>query len=132
MKQVFDIKTSSRNQLIDITPTVEEFVKLSEVESGICVIYTPHTTTAITINENADPSVKADIVRKLADIFPHEDNYQHLEGNADAHLKSSAIGCSETVVIADGSLILGTWQGIMFCEFDGPRQRRFIIKIFNG
>jgi secondary thiamine-phosphate synthase enzyme len=131
VKKVVDVITSNRNQLVDITPLVQRVVKQSGVESGLCVIYTPHTTAAITINENADPSVKSDIINKLARVFPHQDDYQHSEGNSDAHLKSSVIGCSVSVVIEDGALFLGTWQGIMFCEFDGPRNRRFVVKVLS-
>ncbi len=131
MKKVVDVRTSNRNQLVDITPLVQEVVKQAAVESGLCVVYTPHTTAAITINENADPSVKTDIMNKLARVFPHQDAYQHSEGNSDAHLKSSVVGCSVNVVIEGGALLLGTWQGIMFCEFDGPRNRRFIVKILS-
>jgi secondary thiamine-phosphate synthase enzyme len=129
MKSTFDLNTDSRSQLIDITDTVSRYVREARIASGVCVIYTPHTTAAITINENADPSVKSDIVRKLQEVFPKDDNYSHLEGNSDAHIKSSLVGCSETVIIADGSLQLGTWQGIMFCEFDGPRRRRFSVQL---
>lgn len=132
MTQVVDIKTSSRVELLDITSAVEQIVRQSGVTDGLCCIYTPHTTAGITINENADPSVKSDIIRKLAETFPHRDNYRHAEGNSDAHLKSSVIGCSETVIISERSLLLGTWQGVMFCAFDGPRNRRFIVKIIGS
>ena len=129
MIEQFTLSTSSRNQLIDITNTVSDYVQRSGVKSGICLVYTPHTTAAITINENADPSVKSDIIRKLADIFPQNDNYDHSEGNSDAHLKSSVVGCSQALLIEDGSLLLGTWQGIYFCEFDGRRTRQFYVKV---
>ncbi len=132
MIKEIEIKTSSRLQFIDISRQIAEAVSESGVEQGICVIFTPHTTAAITINENADPSVKSDINRKLSDIYPEKDNYQHAEGNSDSHIKSSLIGCSETVIIRDGRLLLGTWQGIMFCEFDGGRNRRVLIKIVEG
>jgi secondary thiamine-phosphate synthase enzyme len=132
MKQVIDIRTSNRVELIDVTSSVDRVLRQSGVTEGLCCIYTPHTTAGITINENADPAVKSDIIRKLAEIFPHQDDYSHSEGNSDAHLKSSVIGCSESVVISDGSLLLGTWQGIMFCEFDGPRNRRFVVKIIGS
>jgi secondary thiamine-phosphate synthase enzyme len=131
MIEQFTLSTSSRNQLIDITDTVSDYVKHSGVKSGICLVYTPHTTAAITVNENADPSVKSDIIRTLADIFPQSDNYDHSEGNSDAHLKSSMVGCSQTLVIENGSLLLGTWQGIYFCEFDGKRSRKFYIKVIS-
>jgi secondary thiamine-phosphate synthase enzyme len=131
MIEQFTLSTSSRNQLINITDTVSDYVQRSGVKSGICLVYTPHTTAAITINENADPSVASDIIRKLADIFPQNDNYDHSEGNSDAHLKSSVIGCSQTLVIENGSLLLGTWQGIYFCEFDGKRSRKFYVKVIS-
>ena len=131
MIEQFTLSTSSRNQLIDITDIVSDYVQRSGVKSGICLVYTPHTTAAITVNENADPSVKSDIIRKLADIFPQNDNYDHSEGNSDAHLKSSVVGCSQTLLIKDGSLLLGTWQGIYFCEFDGRRTRQFYVKIVS-
>jgi secondary thiamine-phosphate synthase enzyme len=131
MIEQFTLSTSSRNQLIDITEIVSGYVQRTGVKSGICLVYTPHTTAAITINENADPSVKSDIIRKLADIFPQNDNYDHSEGNSDAHLKSSVIGCSQTLLIEKGSLLLGTWQGIFFCEFDGKRSRKFYVKVIS-
>jgi secondary thiamine-phosphate synthase enzyme len=131
MIEQFTLSTSSRNQLIDITNIVSDYVLRSGVKSGICLIYTPHTTAAITINENADPSVKSDIIRKLTDIFPQNDNYDHSEGNSDAHLKSSVVGCSQTLLIENGSLLLGTWQGIYFCEFDGRRTRQFYVKVIS-
>jgi secondary thiamine-phosphate synthase enzyme len=129
MIERFDLQTTNRNQLIDISATVEQCVIRSGIMAGVCVVYTPHTTAAITINENADPSVKSDILAKLATVFPQQDGYRHLEGNSDAHLKSSIFGCSETLIVEAGTLILGTWQGIFFCEFDGPRQREFFVKI---
>lgn len=129
MKQVFEISTESRSQFLDITATVQKFVTQCKVDSGTCVIFVPHTTAAVTINENADPSVKSDLLRKLSELIPQQDNYRHLEGNSDAHLKSSLFGPSLTVIVEQGRLLLGTWQGIMFCEFDGPRRRRFIVKV---
>lgn len=115
--------------MIDITSQVRSFVKQSSIRGGICVVFTPHTTAAITINENADPDVKSDVLRKLTEVFPQRDNYDHSEGNSDSHIKSSLVGCSETIIIDSGSLLLGTWQGIYFCEFDGPRSREFYVKI---
>ncbi|MCX6831063.1 MAG: secondary thiamine-phosphate synthase enzyme YjbQ [candidate division Zixibacteria bacterium] len=132
MIEQFTLSTSSRNQLIDVTDIVSDYVQRSGVKSGICLVYTPHTTAAITVNENADPSVKSDIIRKLTDIFPQNDNYDHSEGNSDAHLKSSVVGCSQTLLIKNGSLLLGTWQGIYFCEFDGPRRRQYFVKVLPG
>jgi len=131
MIEQFTLSTSSRNQLIDITNSVSDYVQRSGVKSGVCLVYTPHTTAAITVNENADPSVKSDIIRKLTDIFPQNDNYDHSEGNSDGHLKSSVVGCSQTLLIENGSLLLGTWQGIYFCEFDGRRTRHFYVKVVS-
>lgn len=128
----FSIKTSARNQLLEITSQVQEHIRKSQVREGICVVFTPHTTAAITINENADPDVKTDVLRKLAETFPQSDNYRHSEGNSDSHIKSSLVGCSETIIVSGGKLLLGTWQGIYFCEFDGPRQRRFCVKLVGG
>ena len=131
MKEI-SVRTSSRVELIDITHLVEKVVSESKIKSGLCTIYVPHTTAAVTINENADPSVRRDIIAELNKIVPFDDNYSHLEGNAAAHIKASIIGCSETIVVNGGSLVLGTWQGIYFCEFDGPRNRKVIVKIIEG
>ena len=126
------VKTSSRVELIDITHLVEKAISDSKIKSGLCTIYVPHTTAAVTINENADPSVRRDIIAELNKVIPFDDNYSHLEGNAAAHIKASIIGPSETILVNGGSLVLGTWQGIYFCEFDGPRNRKVIIKIVEG
>jgi secondary thiamine-phosphate synthase enzyme len=131
MKEI-SVKTSSRVELIDITHLVEKVVSESKIKSGLCIIYVPHTTAAVTINENADPSVRRDIIAELNKIVPFDDNYSHLEGNAAAHIKASIIGPSETILVNGGSLVLGTWQGIYFCEFDGPRHRKVIVKIIEG
>jgi secondary thiamine-phosphate synthase enzyme len=132
MTKEISVKTSSRVELIDITHLVEKVISESKVKSGLCTIYVPHTTAAVTINENADPSVRSDIIKELNKIVPFDDNYSHLEGNAAAHIKASIIGPSETILVDGGSLVLGTWQGIYFCEFDGPRNRKVIIKIIEG
>jgi len=126
------VKTSSRVELIDITHLVEKAISDSKIKSGLCTIYVPHTTAAVTINENADPSVRRDIIAELNKVIPFDDNYSHLEGNAAAHIKASIIGPSETILVNGGSLVLGTWQGIYFCEFDGPRNRKVIMKITEG
>ncbi len=131
MKQI-SVKTFSRVELIDITHLVEKVVSESKVKSGLCTIYVPHTTAAVTINENADPSVRRDIIKELNKMVPFDDNYSHLEGNAAAHIKASLIGPSETIMVDGGSLVLGTWQGIYFCEFDGPRNRKVMIRITEG
>ncbi len=116
--------------MIDITSQVRSFVSQSGITNGDVIVYCPHTTAAITINENADPSVPHDILLTLEELLPHHrPGYQHSEGNSDAHCKSSLIGCSEQILIKDESLDLGTWQGIFFCEFDGPRSRKVIIQI---
>ena len=132
MAKEISVKTSSRVELIDITHLVEKNVSESKIKSGLCTVYVPHTTAAVTINENADPSVRSDIIKELNKIVPFDDNYSHLEGNAAAHIKASMIGPSENILIDGGSLVLGTWQGIYFCEFDGPRNRKVIIKMIEG
>ena len=123
------VKTTTRNELVDITLSVERVVEESGVSEGICVLAVPHTTAAVTVNENADPSVKADIIAKLSELVPAGDRYQHLEGNADAHIKATIVGPSETLLVKGGRLSLGTWQGVFFCEFDGPRTRRVVIRV---
>jgi secondary thiamine-phosphate synthase enzyme len=132
MIKQLSVKTSSRVELVDITHLIQTSVKESKVKSGICSVYVPHTTAGVTINENADPSVKSDIIKELNKVIPFDDNYSHLEGNAAAHIKSTLVGASETIMIENGSLVLGTWQGIFFCEFDGPRSRKLIVKIIQG
>jgi len=126
------IRTGRRMEMVDITAQVREIVRKSGVRSGICVLYVPHTTAAVTVNENADPSVRRDITRTLAKLVPAGAGYEHLEGNADSHIKATMVGPSETLIISDGDIILGTWQGIFFCEFDGPRNRRLFVKIMEG
>lgn len=123
------ISSKSHEELIDITGEVVRAVRETGISEGICVIYTPHTTAGITINENADPDVRRDIIRGLAHLQFEKVDFSHMEGNSPAHLKSSLVGCSETVFIVDSKLALGTWQGIYFCEFDGPRQRKVLVKI---
>jgi len=126
------VKTSSQVELIDITHLVEKAVSEVKIKSGLCTVYVPHTTAGVTINENADPSVRRDITFELNKVIPFDDNYSHLEGNAAAHIKSSIIGSSETLLIDGGSLVLGTWQGVYFCEFDGPRSRKVLVKLIEG
>ena len=129
----FRLNTKRRNQMIDITSQVRSFVSQSDISDGDVIVYCPHTTAGITINENADPSVTHDILLTLGELLPHyRTGYQHSEGNSDAHCKSSMIGCSRQILIKDKSLCLGTWQGIFFCEFDGPRSRRAIVQIRGG
>lgn len=126
----FQLRTPDEG-LVNITNEVAEAVSESGVNEGICVVFCPHTTAAITINENADPDVKSDFVLGMDKIFPNLANFRHAEGNSDAHLKSSAVGVSETVIIRGGKLLLGTWQDIYFCEFDGPRTRKFYVKVMG-
>jgi len=125
----YNIKTNTRNELIEITDIVQKAVTESRINEGMCYIFAPHTTVGITINENADPSVKRDILYFMNKLIPNNENFQHMEGNSDTHLKSSIFGCSENIIVEDGRLLLGTWQGIYFCEFDGPRNRKVYIKI---
>lgn len=132
MIQTFQVKTSKQTEFIDITRSVQEAVKKTGVAEGICFIFIPHTTAAVTINENADPSVSQDIIMELNKVVPFQDRYQHLEGNSPAHIKASLIGCSQTVFVESGKLALGTWQGIFFCEFDGPRNRKVYVKVVRG
>ena len=120
----FKVKSGSRTQLIDITADVQAALRQAGVREGACMIYVPHTTAAVTINENADPTVKSDILKILNQVIPFEAGYGHMEGNSAAHIKSTLVGASEWVAVRSGKLQLGTWQGIFFCEFDGPRRRR--------
>lgn len=122
--KVLEIKTSKRNEMIDITSKVESLIE----SDRIVTVFVPHTTAAVTINENADPTVKQDVLKKLKELIPKNDDYKHLEGNSDSHLKSILTGSSIQVIVKNGKLQLGTWQGIFFCEFDGPRQRKIWIK----
>ena len=128
---IITVKTKYREELVDITPEVAKIVRSKNILSGIAVIYTPHTTAAVTINENADPAVRKDIIAGLASLGMDEIKFSHLEGNSPAHIKSSLVGCSETVIIENSSIHLGTWQGIYLCEFDGPRTREVWIKIIK-
>jgi secondary thiamine-phosphate synthase enzyme len=124
------ITTQAREQFLDVTQHIVAMVADSGVESGVVTVYVPHTTAGITVNENADPSVTGDVLKGLAQIAPHRaPHYRHREGNSDAHLKASLIGPSLQVIVDGGKLVLGTWQGIYFCEFDGPRSRKLHVKI---
>jgi secondary thiamine-phosphate synthase enzyme len=131
MIQTFQVKSSGKSDFIDITRSVQEAVEKSRVREGVCFVFVPHTTAAVTINENADPSVIQDIVMELNKIVPFEDRYRHLEGNSQAHIKSSLVGCSQAVFVESGKLVLGTWQGIFFCEFDGPRTRKVFVRMMR-
>jgi secondary thiamine-phosphate synthase enzyme len=129
---ILSVKTSTRTELIDITSRISEQVKKSGISDGLCMLYVPHTTGAVTINESADPSVRGDILMVLNQVVPWEANYQHLEGNSPAHVKATLVGASELLAIENGSLVLGTWQGIFFCEFDGPRTRKIHVRILDA
>jgi secondary thiamine-phosphate synthase enzyme len=131
MIQTLQVRSSKQTEFIDITRIVQEVVQRAGVREGLCILYVPHTTAGVTINENADPSVPRDILMEFDKIVPFEDRYQHAEGNSPAHIKSSLIGCSQTLFIESGKLFLGTWQGIFFCEFDGPRSRQVYVKAIS-
>ncbi|QXG62966.1 secondary thiamine-phosphate synthase enzyme YjbQ, partial [Bacillus spizizenii] len=132
MLKTLQINTSKRDEMIEITSEVEAFLQETGVTSGAALIYCPHTTAGITINENADPNVKTDMLRRFDEVYPWEHELdRHMEGNTAAHMKSSTVGASQLVIIENGRLILGTWQGIYFCEFDGPRTRTCYIKIMG-
>lgn len=132
MKSVtLNIKTNTHTEMQEITDRVQEAVSDSGVEDGICMLFVPHTTAAVTINENADPDVVRDFIKELDKIVPWDDGYHHFEGNSAAHLKASIIGFSEYIIVENGRLQLGTWQGIYFCEYDGPRSRKLKIKIME-
>lgn len=127
------LSTRHRNEILDITPRVAELVTKSGIKDGLCVVFVPHTTAAVSINENADPDVKHDVTQKLATLIPERESYyQHSEGNSDSHLKTMLTGPSVTIIIDKGKLLLGTWQGIYFCEFDGPRTRSYHVKILGS
>ncbi|MCU0821376.1 MAG: secondary thiamine-phosphate synthase enzyme YjbQ [Spirochaetes bacterium] len=127
--ETFTVKTGAKESLIDITAEVQRAVDKMKTGSGVCYIYTPHTTAAITINENADPSVPKDIIKGLESLNLESVSFSHMEGNSPAHIKSSIVGASEIVFVENGRLQLGTWQGIFFCEFDGPRTRNVLVKV---
>lgn len=129
MVKYINVKSRMRNEFIDITDKIQEVVREEGISHGICYLFVPHTTAGITINEGADTSVQRDIQTALTKLIPVEAEYYHREGNADAHIKSTLVGVSEAVFIDEGKLLLGTWQAIYFCEFDGPRHRRVAIKI---
>jgi secondary thiamine-phosphate synthase enzyme len=126
------IRTRQHNEMIDITAEVEQVMEKSKVSVGICLAFCPHATAGLTINENADPSVRRDILTKLSKIVPENDpDYSHSEGNSAAHIKASLIGSSAQIIIESGRLLLGTWQGIYFCEFNGPRERKILVKMIE-
>lgn len=126
------LRTQSRCELVDITGEVQRAVAESGLENGLAMVFVPHTTAGVTINENADPSVVVDLLENLERLVPQHANYRHLEGNSDAHCKASLMGSSVNVAVLGGNLVLGTWQGIYFCEFDGPRSRKFQVMAWPG
>lgn len=129
MLKEIKITTNKAQELIDITSQIKEIISLSKIKDGLCLMYCPHTTSGITINENTDPDVKIDILNQLGEIIPLNNHYKHSEGNSAAHIKSSLVGVSKTLIIQNYQLVLGTWQAILFCEFDGPRKRKIFVKI---
>jgi secondary thiamine-phosphate synthase enzyme len=128
---VISVKTNKRSEMVDITEMVQKKVTEAGINDGVCICYVPHTTAGITINEGADPAVCEDIVLKLDELVPRSAHYRHLEGNADSHIKASLIGSSVTVIVEKGRVVLGTWQRIFFCEFDGPRMRKIWVKFLK-
>jgi secondary thiamine-phosphate synthase enzyme len=129
MLKTLSVKTSSQTEMVDVTGQVQRELSTSGVEEGRLTLYVPHTTAGVTINEGADPAVKADILMVLNQMVPWKANYKHMEGNSPAHVKTSLVGSSETVIVSGGRLVLGTWQKIFFCEFDGPRNRKLHLQI---
>ena len=129
---ILSVKTRSKTEFIDITSDIKSVVKQAGIDQGICMLYVPHTTAGITINESADPSVQSDVLMVLNQMVPWDADYRHLEGNSPAHVKSSLVGPSELIAIEDGALVFGTWQGIFFCEFDGPRNRKVHVRIMEA
>lgn len=127
--EIIQVKTNKQTELIDITSEINKIIINKNISDGICVVYVPHTTAAVTINENADPDVMRDILYELNKVIPYNDGYHHGEGNSAAHIKTSLTGSSEMIIIENGSLVLGTWQSVFFAEFDGPRTRKVYVKL---
>ncbi|MBD3379253.1 MAG: YjbQ family protein [Candidatus Omnitrophica bacterium] len=130
--KTINVPTSAVKEIIDITSDISLVVRESGVRSGICYVFVPHTTAAVTINENADPDVKSDILKGFDSIVPEKIGYRHAEGNSPAHIRTTMTGSGENIMIDGGRLVLGTWQGVYFCEFDGPRKRKVYVKILEG
>lgn len=126
---IINIKSGEKTQLIDITSDIQDAIRSAKIDEGLCFVFVPHTTAAVTINENADPDVRTDIKAILNKMIPWEGGYRHIEGNSAAHMKTSLVGSSELIAIENNKLVLGTWQGIYFCEFDGPRSRKVVLKL---
>ncbi|KYC57696.1 MAG: hypothetical protein APG08_00170 [Candidatus Methanofastidiosum methylothiophilum] len=131
MYYTINLKTNKKIESVDITRKINEIISKSKLSSGICMVYSPHTTSGIIINESYDPSVLEDITTFLSDIVPHNIDYKHIEGNSDAHIKSSIVGTSKIIIFENGELLLGTWQGVFFMEFDGPRSRKVFVKLIK-
>ena len=128
---ILTLKTNQRTEFIDVTDKVRKAVQSAGVTDGLCFVFVPHTTAAVTINESADPNVKSDILMVINQMVPWSADYKHMEGNSPAHVKSTLVGASETIALENGTLALGTWQGIFFCEFDGPRTRKLHIRCYE-
>jgi len=126
----FKVKTSKRNELVNITSRIEKIVSDSKVKNGFCIVYCPHTTAGIIVNENSDPDVVSDLINAFDKLVPSI-KFKHAEGNSDAHLKSTLVGCEKHFIIENGALVLGTWQGLFFAEFDGPRERKVLVKVIQ-
>ncbi|MDD2389279.1 MAG: secondary thiamine-phosphate synthase enzyme YjbQ [Desulfobacterales bacterium] len=126
---ILTVKSAHQTELIDITSDIQNLIQSSRIRDGICFLFTPHTTAAVTINENADPDVTSDMLMVLNQLVPWKAAYRHAEGNSPAHVKSTLVGASELIEIAENKLVLGTWQGIFFCEFDGPRTRKLHVRL---
>ncbi|MFZ0369639.1 MAG: secondary thiamine-phosphate synthase enzyme YjbQ [Halobacillus sp.] len=132
MIKTFDVKTDNHDQMIDVTSKVEQWIKEEGVTDGVVIVSSKHTTAGLTVNENADPDVKTDMLRRFREVYPWDmAEDRHAEGNTAAHMKTSTVGHSQSLIIEDGNLVLGTWQGLYFCEFDGPRSRKFTAKILK-
>jgi secondary thiamine-phosphate synthase enzyme len=129
---ILNLETKSKTELVDITSNIQDVISKTGVRDGICLVYVPHTTAAVTINEKADPTVKADILKVLNQVIPWEAGYRHSEGNSPAHIKSTLVGPSQMIFVENSRMLLGTWQGVFFCEFDGPRKRKVHVKILEG
>ncbi|OZU87463.1 hypothetical protein CIL03_16730 [Virgibacillus indicus] len=127
-----NLSTNEKQSFTNLDRDLGDILKESGIRDGIMIVYCPHTTGAITINENADPDVKTDLKQGLNETFPNKEEYIHMEGNSDGHMKSSVVGASETLIISDGRMVLGTWQSVYFCEFDGPRSRKVHVKVMEG
>ena len=132
MLEYLSVRTGKKIQFVDISREIKSIVEKHGIKSGLCTIYVPHTTAGVTINENSDPDVVTDMIMEINKLVPFKDGYLHMEGNSAAHIQASLIGASQSVIIENGRLLLGTWQGIYFCEFDGPRERKVIVKLMEG